>query len=426
MSEHTASPSKPEGSRCPFSGKSFNPFVSTEPDALHPFLAQARREQPVFFSEALHSWVVTRYEDMYAILQDSRRFSSDVTESLFSALHPEARALLEEGGYRRTPLLSEDGAAHARSRHVLARLFDKEAVAAMEPLIRAVTEGLVDGFIEDGQVDLVRHFTYPLPIRVIFSWLGLPLEELEQFKHWSEALVRFFSSFPMTLEEQKACVHSLLAMQRRVAAFLSERAEHPREDGLTVLAQRLKETTLDAQDLASFVMLLITAGHETTSSLLALCVRLLVERPGLWARLRAEPHLIERVVEEVLRLESPVTTLLRKTTEEVELGGVKVPAGARLMMWVPSGNRDEAHFTEPERFEPNRPNARQHLTFSKGAHVCLGAQLARLEARVALEVLTRRLHGVRLLETPQAVPGAVRQYSRLLLAWEPVPERQAA
>jgi cytochrome P450 len=296
----------------------------------------------------------------------------------------------------------------------------------MEPLIRAITEALVEGFIHQGTVDMVRHFSYPLPIRVIFSWLGLPMEELEQFRQWSEAQVRFFSSYPMTLEEQKACVRDVLAMQHRVAALIAERVTHPREDGLTVLAQRLKETTLDAQDLSAFVMLLITAGHETTSSLLGLCLRLLVERPGLWARLRAEPHLIERVVEEVLRLDSPLTTLLRKTTEEVELAGVKLPAGARLMLSVPSGNRDEARFAEPEHFELNRPNARQHLAFSKGVHVCLGAQLARLEARVALEVLTQRLHGVRLVETPQPLPGAVRHYRQLLLAWEPVPERQAA
>ncbi len=435
MSEQTVSPTRSEGSRCPFSGKSsegktfdgkaFNPFLSA-PDAAHPLLAQARREQPVFFSEALQSWVVTRYEDIYTVLQDARRFSSDVTESIFSALHPEARALLEEGGYRRTPMLSEDGAAHARSRHVLTRLFDKDAVAAMEPLIRTLTEALVDGFIHEGSVDLVSRFNYPLPIRVLFTWLGLPLEEMEQFQRWSEAQARFFSSYPMTLEEQKACVRGILEMQHRVAALIAERVEQPREDGLTVLAQRLRETALDAQDLAAFVMLLITAGHETTSSLLGLCVRLLAERPGMWARLRAEPHLIERVVEEVLRVESPVTTLLRKTTEAVELGGVKLPAGARLMLSVPSGNRDEARFVEPERFDSSRSNARQHLSFGKGAHVCLGAQLARLETRVALEVLTRRLHGVRLVEAPQSVPGMVRQYSRLLLAWEPAAERQAA
>jgi cytochrome P450 len=441
MSEQTQSHAKPEGSRCPFSGKSFsgtafsgtsfsgtsfNPFAS-DVEALHPLLAQARREQPVFFSEPLHSWVVTRHEDSYAILQDPRRFSSEMDESIFAALHPEARAMLEEGGYRRTPLVSQDGAAHARSRHIVARLFDKDAVAAMEPLVRSLTEALVDGFIREGTGDLVQHFTYPLPIRVIFSWLGLPLERLEQFKDGSQALVRILSSYPMTLEEQKACVRSVLEMQQCVAEFISERVAHPREDGLTVLAQRLsEEASLDAKDLAAFVMLLITAGHETTTGLLGVAVRLLAERPGMWARLRAEPHLIERVVEEVLRLESPMTAVIRRVTEEVEVGGVKLPAGARVMLFLPSGNRDEARFVEPERFEPGRANVRQHLTFGKGVHTCVGAQLARLEARVALEVLTRRLQGVRLVEAPQAVPGLVRHYRQLMLAWEPVSERQAA
>jgi cytochrome P450 len=268
-------------------------------------------------------------------------------------------------------------------------------------------------------VDLVSRLAYPLPIRVIFAWMGLPLELMDDFKKWARHLTLMLSLQARTLEMQNECVRGVTDMQRCVAELISERVAHPREDGLTVLAQSLMEgTTLDAADLAAMVMLLISAGHETTSSLMGMAVRVLLEQPERWRQLREEPHTLPRVVEEVLRYETPMAILARNTATQVELGGVTIPAGARVLLVVLSGNRDERRFPEPEVFDPKRPLLGQHLAFGRGIHVCVGAGLARLEARVMLEVLARRLPGLRLAEPPRLVPGIVRHQEQLLLAWD--------
>jgi cytochrome P450 len=408
-----------DASHCPFSGKTFNPFGPPQNEHIHALFAQARREQPVFFSEALGSWVVTRHEDIYTVLQDPQRFSSNLESQIRGALLPEAQAFLRDAGYRNIPLLFDDPPEHTRSRQILTRLFSKEMLTSLEPLVRRITEELVDGFLPEGQVDLVSRVAYPLPIRVIFAWMGLPMEMMDTFKLWAHHLTLLLSLQARTLEVQMECVRGVTDMQRYVAGLISERVAHPREDGMTLLAQRLTEgTDLDAAELAAMVMLLISAGHETTSSLLSMAVRVLLEQPERWRRLLEEPHTLPRVVEEVLRYESPVINVARNTTTEVEVGGVKIPAGARVMLCLVSGDRDGERFPEPESFNPSRPELGHQLAFGKGIHLCAGAGLARLEVRVMLEVLTRRLPGLRLMEAPRLVPGPVRHHERLLLTWD--------
>jgi cytochrome P450 len=268
-------------------------------------------------------------------------------------------------------------------------------------------------------VDFVSRFAYPLPLQVIFAWLGLPLEMMDTFKRWAHHLTLLVALRAQTLEEQLQCIREVVEMQRYVAGLISERVAHPHEDGMSVLAQRLTEgTDLDAEDLASMVMVLISAGHETTSSLLGMVLRVLLEQPERWQRLVKEPHTVPRVVEEVLRYASPVTMVARKTATQVEVSGVEIPAGARVILALVSGNRDEKRFPEPERFDPSRPELGLQLGFGKGIHVCVGAGIARLEARVMLEVLTRRLPGLRMVEPPRLVPGPVRHHERLVLTWE--------
>ncbi|ATB40751.1 putative cytochrome P450 hydroxylase [Cystobacter fuscus] len=419
-----SSPSSPRpeaanASGCPFSARSFNPFAPPQHENMQALFAQARREQPVFFSEAMNAWVVTRHEDICAAVEDTQRFSSKLDSQIFEALLPEPRAYLADAGYRKMPMIYDDPPEHSRSRQIVARLFSKENLAALEPLVRSITEELVDGFAQDRQVELVSRLAYPLPIRVIFAWMGLPLELMDDFKKWSRHLTLMLSLQARTLELQNECVRGVTDMQRCVAELISERVAHPREDGLTVLAQSLREgTTLDAADLAAMVMLLISAGHETTSSLMGMAVRVLLEQPERWRQLREEPHTLPRVVEEVLRYETPMAILARHTATQAELGGVTIPAGARVLLVVLSGNRDERRFPEPEGFDPKRPQLGQHLAFGRGIHVCVGAGLARLEARVMLEVLARRLPGLRIVEPPRLVPGPVRHQEQLLLAWD--------
>jgi cytochrome P450 len=320
------------------------------------------------------------------------------------------------------PLLFDDPPVHTRARHIVSKLFARNSIAVLEQRIRALAHELVDTFINEGRVDLVSRFTYPLPLYVISTWMGLPPDMHAAFKKWAVDLGRLLTLHPMTVEEQKACVRGVLDMQHTIARLISERVDAPREDGLTVLAQRLREeTSLDAEDMAAVVMLVVAAGHETTSSLVVLSVRMAMEQPSLWERLRTEPQFAPKVVEEVLRHQSPVLGTNRVAKVDVELGGARIPAGARVLMFWPAGNRDEQRFSEPDDFQLDRPNASQHLAFGKGIHVCPGAELARLEARVALEVLSQRLPGLRLVEEPQPVPGIVRHFQRLMLEWQPRP-----
>ncbi|OJH33692.1 cytochrome P450 [Cystobacter ferrugineus] len=420
MSTHSSPyPDASVTSGCPFSGRSFNPLAPPLHEHIQALFTQARREQSVFYSEAMGAWVVTRHEEICAILRDPRRFSSHMESQILQSLLPEPRAYLVNAGYRSIPLLYDDPPEHTRSRRILARLFSKDTLASLEPLVRTLTEKLVDGFVQDRQVELVSRLAYPLPIQVIFEWMGLPPEMMDTFKKWAHHLTLMLSLQARTLEMQNECVRGVTDMQHYVAGLISERVELPREDGLSVLAQWLvEETTLDAMELAAMVMVLISAGHETTSSLLGMAVRVLLEQPERWRRMLEEPHSIPQVVEEVLRYETPVITVARNTTTQVEVGGVTIPAGARVVLAVLSGNRDERRFTEPEDFDPERPLLGQHLAFGRGIHVCVGAGLARLEARVMLEVLARRLPGLRLVEPPQLVSGPVRHHERLLLAWD--------
>ena len=412
-------PTAVEASRCPFSDKTLNPLAPPHHESIQALFTQARREQPVFFSEPLGCWVVTRYEDIHAALHDTQRFSSRLDAQLLEALHPEARAYLKQAGYRNIPLLYDDPPEHTRSRQIISRLFSKESLGALEPLVRDIAEELVDGFAPERQVDLISRLAHPLPIRVIFAWLGLPLEMMDTFKRWARGLTMLLSLQARTLEAQLQCVRDVTDMQRYVSGLISERVAHPRADGMTELAQRLTEgTALDVAELAAMVMVLISAGHETTSSLLGMAVRVLLEQPERWRQLCEQPRTLARVVEEILRYESPVTIIARMTTTPVEMGGVTIPAGVRVLLFVVSGDRDAQHFAEPDRYDPHRPDVGQHLAFGKGIHVCVGAGLARLEARVMLEVLLHRLPGLRLAEPPRLVPGAVRHHERLLLAWD--------
>ena len=399
----------------------FQPFAPPQLDDPYPFFAEARREQPVFFSELLRCWVVTRYEDIYAIIQDPLRFSSAGNIAIpRQGLSGQAQAVLDEGSYRDAPLVNDDPPVHTRWRKVFNQLFARDAIAALKPMIRATAEEMVAGFIQDGQAEMVSRFAYPLPMRVILTWLGVPLDMMDTIKRWCDdwVLLLFASAPP---EQHEPLAHSAVALQRYLAGLISERLEHPREDAMSILATRLIEGVQPSpQDLAGMVAGTLAAGNETTTSMLGHALRLLLVQPERWQLLREQPALIPQAVEEVLRLEPPLMAMSRVTTEPVEVGGVAMPAGTRLLLAFASGNRDEARFERAAEFELGRGNVAQHMAFGKGVHVCVGAGLARLEGRVALEVLTEKLPNARLVpgEPFVYVPGLLRQHARLPVAWD--------
>ena len=404
------------------SAADYNPL---SPDALadpYPFFARAHLESPVFFSPRFNLWIVTRYDDIWTALRDPATFSSAISTTVGTAVPPEVEAILAEGWGEIPTLVTSDPPAHTRFRSLVNKAFTPRRVAERTDRIREIANGLVDGFVGDGRTDLVWRFAYPLPMTVIAEILGVPHRDLDRFKRWSDDLVARLSA-ELPLERQIACARSLVDFQRYFSDQLDARDREPRDDMLTdLLNARVAGTEpLTRGEQLSILQQLLVAGNETTTNLIANMVVLLLERPEIWATLVAHPERAPAAVEEALRMEAPVQGLFRSTTREVELGGVRLPAGAHLQLLYAAGNRDAAEFADPGRFDLARPNVSSHLAFSGGAHFCLGASLARLEGRIALETLTARLPTLRLVpgEPLHRAPHFfLRGFEHLHVSWE--------
>ncbi len=401
----------------------YNPL---SPEALadpYPLFERAHRETPVFFSERFNLWLVTRYEDIWTALRDPATFSSAISTTVGTQVSPEVEAVLAEGWGEVSTLVTSDPPAHTRFRALISKAFTPRRVAEREGRIREIAATLVDGFAADGRTELVGRFAFPLPMTVIAEILGVPHEDLDRFKRWSDDIVARLSA-ELPAERQVTCARGLVEFQHYFSERLDERARAPRDDMLTDLLNARIEGTepLSRGEQLSMLQQLLVAGNETTTNLIANMVVLLLQRPEAWRAVCADPARAAAAVEEALRMESPVQGLFRSTTREVELGGVRIPAGAHLQLLYAAGNRDAAEFAEPGRFDLARANASSHLAFGGGAHFCLGASLARLEGRIALQTLATRLPGLT-LEPGSALVRVphffLRGFEQLQVRWEP-------
>lgn len=410
---------------CPHSGiaTKFNPWDAEYLADPYPFYARARAEAPVFYNPLTDLWMVSRYDDIWAVLRDPARFSAGNALSPVSPFTPEAQRILLDGGYTLKPALTNnDPPGHTRVRGHINKAFSARRIAQLEPRIRQYTDGLIDAFVANGRADLIHQFAYPLPIQVVFRLIGIPEEDMDQIKDWCGNRVRFIFG-NVSPEEQVACARNLVTFWHYIQAFCEARRREPQDDLTSELAATADrdESLLSMHEVASVVMGLGFAGHETTTNMIGSAVLHLLSS-GEWARLCAGPALVENAVEELLRYDGSVPVWRRVAKEEVELGGVTIPAGGKIALLLGSANHDEAHFARPDRFDIERENARDHLAFGKGIHFCIGAALARLEIRIALERLAQRLPGLRL--TPgqriEYVPTlSFRGPKQLLIEWDP-------
>lgn len=390
-----------------------------------PFYARARRDAPVFFNAPTNCWVVSRSENIVTVLRDTERFSSKYLMSPRTPLAPEVVAVLGDPDAWLPTLLTTDPPDHTRLRGLLSKGFSPQRIAAMEPEIRAIADALIDGFVADGRVDLIARFAFPFTASVIGDMLGMPRDDIARLKRWSDDWIRLVWNVEPA-EQLIEAARGLVEFQRYFAEVIAERTRRPGDDMLSALIQAHldDDARLNEEELIAVPMQLIMAGHETTLYLIGNALMSLLEHPAHLAAVRADAGLLEHVVEEVLRLDPPVLWITRRTTVEVELGGVTIPAGATVQVAVCSANHEESLFREPATFNPCRPNADRHLTFGRGAHFCLGAPLARLEARVALDRLLARLPGLRLdPEQPPERATAIgfRGHARLVALWDAPP-----
>jgi cytochrome P450/nitrite reductase/ring-hydroxylating ferredoxin subunit len=412
---------------CPFSGSTagidFDPMSPAQRECPFDIYQKAREQMPVFYNERFDLWVVTRYDDIVRVLKDSATFSSAQSLSVDTAIAPEVQAVLDTG-YPPTPtMVTADPPVHTRFRELVGKAFTSRRVAQMEPRMRDIANRLVDDFAGIGRADIVGRFAYPFPMEVIAEILGVPLNDIDRFKRWSDDMSARFG--PLPLERQIECARSEVEFQHYFAARLEERGSSPQHDFLTALlhARVRGERPLNMPELLSILKQLLIGGNETSTNLIGSAMLLLMENPEQLKAVLEDRTRITNTIEEALRLESPVQGLFRTTTREVELGGVGLPKGAHLELLYASGNRDKSRFNHADRFDVHRTDSSNHMAFGFGIHFCIGAQLGRYEGRVALETLLARL------PNPRLVPGQLLEHhphfflrglKRLELQWDPI------
>ena len=391
-------------STCPF-----HPFSTEYLADPYPTFAAVREESPAFYSDELDMWVVTRYRDAAMVMSDTELFSALNSQDPLLPFCPEAGEVLAQGfGY--TPVMTNlDPPEHARIRRHNMTAFSTRRVAGLEPVIREITTSLLDDMLSEERFDWVAGVAYPLPLNVIFELVGFPGEDADMVKGWGGDRLTIMFGHPDESEQLRVAEN--MASLWRYCSEHVQRRKVDRADDFTSALLDIRDADHDAiteTEITSVVMGLGIAGHETTTNLLANAMRLLLEHVDQWTEICADPSLIANAVEETLRFDSSVNAWRRLARTDVGLGeGVVIPEGAKVLVLLGSANRDTAEFDDPDRFDIHRERARRHLSFGKGIHYCLGAPLARLEARIVLEELTRRAPDLRLADQQLDYPPII-------------------
>ena len=386
-------------------GQAYNPFQEPMLSDPFPFYEQARTEAPVFFSPHLNCWVITRFADIRSILARPDIFSSKDTLRPVVEFTPEVLGIIFKEGYGFLPnITNTDGSEHDRFRVPLNRAFLPAHLKQMESQIRSVAHRLVDDLMQHDQAEIISQFAVPFPAEIILSMYGIPQKDLARCKQWSDD-AHALTATPLPPAQQVACAKSFVALQHYLAQLIEERRQNPGNDVvsmlLTVRPEGAKELSLSEMVITLLGVLL--AGHETTTGLISIALYLLLRSPQRWQYLHTHPEEIPTILEEVLRFDAAVPTFYRTALQDTQVGEVTIPAGAFLLLVYASANRDEDQFSDPAVFDMQRsPN--HHLAFGHGIHFCVGAPLARMEGRVAMEFLSQRLPDLHLFQHDQQPP----------------------
>jgi cytochrome P450 len=378
----------------------FNPFDPAFRANPYPSYAALRDGPPKQLNLFLPITLVARYADALPVLRDHETFSN---------VRPNipGRDLIDP--FRGAPtIITSDPPVQTRLRRLVSRAFTPARIRAMEPRIRAITDELLEGSGADGNFEVVETLANPLPVRVIAEMLGIPRERQNQFKHWSDAIIASLAVLPGTPLPQDS-----IDAANDLREFFSEEIETRRRAPGTDLVSALlaahdERGALSSDELLAFVILLLIAGNETTTNLIGNGLLTLGRHRDQMAWLRSRPELIATAIEEMIRFESPVHSIVRVALKDTNIGGTDVAANGIVMVLLAAANRDPLQFPNPETFDIARsPN--EHLGFGEGIHFCIGAPLGRLEASIAIGAVLKRFPKLRLSdpEAPLTYKGAL-------------------
>jgi cytochrome P450 len=377
-------------------GVSFNPLDKRFRADPYPYYRRVRERDPFHRSSLAGGWILARHADVEAVLKDGRFVADERKLPLFEKRRA---GMIKDGVLREDDpqvqtMLRSDPPDHTRLRGLVSKAFTPRTVEALRPRIEGIVEGRLDAVNGAGEMDVISELAYPLPVIVIAELLGVPVEDREQFKRWSDDAIRSLGGMSaQDLRTSMAAARELRAYFERIA---EERRREPREDLLSaLLAAEEAGDKLSLDEVYGMCTLLLVAGNETTTNLIGNGLLALLRNPEQLELLRDDPALLENAVEELLRYDSPVQFTGRFVLEDTELNGHEIKAYQQLIVLIGAANRDPEVFPEPERLDVTRTDVR-HLAFGHGIHYCLGAPLARLEGQVALGALIERFPNMRL------------------------------
>ena len=375
-----------------------NPTTNANP---FPEFARLRAEDPVHWSPAMKAWIVTRYDDVKQVALNNKQISADRLTPFFKTNSEFQRGSIESlVRYLNHWMVFRDPPDHTRLRRLFTKAFTPTAVENLRPNIEDIVGHLIDGMQakakRGGTVDYIADFAYPLPASVIMDLLGVPRADLESVKVWSDDIALFIGTAQVAGNKYLRAEAGAKAMSGYFRTLVEARTSAPTADMISQLVlARDDRDALSTDEIIGTCILLLFAGHETTTNLIGNGFLYSMRHREQWQRLIADPALADSAVEEYLRYDGPSGAVARVAAVDIEMAGKTIREGQRVFAFVNSANRDPAAFDDPERFDIGRA-LNPHMTFGHGIHFCLGAPLARLEARIAAVRLAERLPQIRL------------------------------
>ena len=338
----------------------------------YPLYAQWRDEQPIWWAEDIQGWVLSRYEDVRTVLKDATMFSSEL---------PTSRAASTVS----LPLLHDDPPIHTQLRSLVNRSFTSRVMKDIESSVDQVVQALLEAIDPDHPVDIAQALTIPLPVALIADFMGIPFERKDDFKRWSDSLTG--TGTAKTMEERMPDIVEMMAFFRDE---IPARRANPGEDLISkIVSADIDGQALSEEVIVGYCQLLLIAGNETTTNLLSNLLNYAANNADLWQALRKDPEKSEAAIEECLRFDPPVHWINRTALQDVEFYGQTVKQGESVYTVLASANRDASHYEDPDTFRLDRPRS-DHHTFGHGIHFCIGAPLARLEAKAAMTGMLKR------------------------------------